>query len=58
MKKKKEEEKRKKKKEEMVQKFCWATAQLCHNTVRNYIVTQPVRGCSWLVCIAIGRFKG
>ena len=49
----------------MVQKIGWATAQLCHNTVGNCIVTQPVLGVQWVQsvlqygvawvrCIAIG----
>ena len=29
----------------------WATAQLCHNTVGNCIVTQQVLGVKW----AVGR---
>ena len=28
----------------MVQKMGWAAAQLCHNTMRNCIVTQQVLG--------------
>ena len=27
-----------------MQKICWATAQLCHNTMGNCIVTQQVLG--------------
>ena len=41
---KKKKEKRKKNGAEN----CWATAQLCHNTVGNCIVTQLVLGVQWV----------
>ena len=28
--------------------ICWATAQLCHNTMGNCIVTQQVLGVQWV----------
>ena len=40
-------------KKKMVQKIGWATAQLCHNTMRNCIVTQQVLGSAkWLLSVS------
>ena len=35
---------KKNEKKKLVQKMGWATAQLCHNTMGNCIVTQQVLG--------------